>query len=97
MATRGRGRRSSGSDGGRGVGERRSIVQAMRARGRGRGGRGRSPSFELAGGLPGGAGTVVASAASLQQLFRQARASGSLNLTSRGLEQVPDQVFNLIG
>lgn len=35
--------------------------------------------------------------ASLQQLLKQARASGSLNLTSKGLEEVPEQVFNLLG
>lgn len=96
MATRGGGRQSSRGSGGsrgRGVGERRSVVQAMRARGRARGRGGRSPAFELAGGIGGG----TPNAASLQQLFRQARASGSLNLTSRGLEQVPDEVFNLMG
>lgn len=62
----------------------------MRARGRGRGGR-RSPAFDVR------AVAAGPSAASLQQLFKQARASGSLNLTSRGLEEVPEQVFNLIG
>ena len=38
-----------------------------------------------------------AAAASLKQLLKQARASGSLNLTSKGLEEVPPQVFNLLG
>lgn len=96
MTTRGGGRQSSrGSGGSRGRGgrERQSVVQAMRARGRARGKAGRSPAFELAGGM----GDGTPNAASLQQLFRQARASGSLNLTSRNLEQVPDEVFNLIG
>lgn len=63
------------------------MVQAMRAaRGRGR----RPPAFELN-------TSAAPSAASLQQLLKQARASGSLNLTSRGLEEVPGQVFNLLG
>lgn len=70
-------------------------MQAMRAaRGTGATGmrsRQRSPAFEFSG------VTTGSSAASLQQLFRQARASGSLNLTSRGLEEVPEQVFNLLG
>eukprot|EP00752_Nemacystus_decipiens_P004155 g3802.t1 len=59
----------------------------MRAANRGRGRR--SPAFELTTDKP-------ASAASLKQLLRQARASGSLNLTSQGLEEVPAQVFNLL-
>lgn len=92
------GRRTIGSGrhprGGAAGGERQSIVQAMRARGRGRGRSGRSAAFELAGGGGRGAGATTAS---LQQLFKQARASGSLNLTSRGLEEVPEEVFNLIG
>ncbi|CAM9618925.1 unnamed protein product [Scytosiphon promiscuus] len=82
-------RRGRGTTAGRGGGrERQSVVQAMRAaRGRGRGRR--SPAFEVT--------TAAApSTASLQQLLKQARASGSLNLTSRGLEEVPGQVFNLL-
>eukprot|EP00904_Undaria_pinnatifida_P014185 jgi/Undpi1/9898/HiC_scaffold_28.g12352.m1 len=88
MASSGRDARRA--DSARGVGgERRSVVQAMRAAGRGRGGRQRSPAFELRTSAP------ESSAASLKKLLRQARASGSLNLTSRGLEEVPVQVFNL--
>lgn len=86
MASSGRDARRAGS-----AGERRSVVQAMRAAGRGRGGRQRSPAFEVRTSAP------ESSAASLKKLLRQARASGSLNLTSRGLEEVPEQVFNLIG
>lgn len=63
----------------------------MRARGRGR----RSPTFELAGNENGAFG--MSSSGSLQQLFRQARASGVLNLTTRDLEEIPTEVFNLIG
>ena len=66
------------------------MVQAMRAASKGRG-RQRSPAFEVRTTAP------ESSAASLKKLLRQARASGSLNLTSRSLEQVPEQVFNLIG
>lgn len=65
------------------------MVQAMRAAARGRGRR--SPAFEVT------SAAAAPSAASLQQLLKQARASGSLNLTSRGLEEVPGQVFNLLG
>ena len=60
----------------------------MRAANRGRGRR--SPAFEVMTDQP-------AAAASLKQLLKQARASGSLNLTSKGLEEVPPQVFNLLG
>lgn len=88
MASSGRGARRGGA--GRGDGERRSVVQAMRAANRGRG-RQRSPAFELS------ANSTGSSAASFQQLLKQARASGSLNLTSRGLEEVPEQIFNLLG
>lgn len=63
-------------------------MQAMRAAARGRGRR--SPAFEVT-------SAAAPSAASLQQLLKQARASGSLNLTSKGLEEVPSQVFNLLG
>eukprot|EP00903_Cladosiphon_okamuranus_P012061 g11323.t1 len=59
----------------------------MRAANRGRGRR--SPAFEVTTDKP-------AAAASLKQLLRQARASGSLNLTSKGLEEIPAQVFNLL-
>lgn len=88
MASSGRDARRTGSA--RGGSERQSVVQAMRAANRGRG-RQRSPAFEVRTTAP------ESSAASLKKLLRQARASGSLNLTSRSLEQVPDQVFNLIG
>lgn len=60
----------------------------MRSANRGRGRR--SPAFEVTTAKP-------AAAASLQQMLRQARASGSLNLTSKGLEEVPAQVFNILG
>lgn len=88
MASTGRDARRTGSA--RGGRERQSVVQAMRAANRGRG-RQRSPAFEVRTAAP------ESSAASLKKLLRQARASGSLNLTSRSLEQVPEQVFNLIG
>lgn len=68
-------------------GERRSVVQAMRAANRGKR---RSPAFEVS-------SLETTGAASMQKLLKQARASGSLNLTSRGLEEIPEQVFNLIG
>ncbi|CAM9648726.1 unnamed protein product [Ectocarpus sp. 13 AM-2016] len=94
-SARGRARRAGGGGGGtaassaRGGGrERQSVVQAMRAAARGRGRR--SPAFEVT------SSAATPSAASLQQLLKQARASGSLNLTSKGLEEVPGQVFNLL-
>ena len=88
MASSGRdARRTVSARGGR---ARQSVVQAMRAANRGRG-RQRSPAFEVRTTAP------ESSAASLKKLLRQARASGSLNLTSRSLEEVPEQVFNLIG
>ncbi|CAN0443423.1 unnamed protein product, partial [Ectocarpus sp. 12 AP-2014] len=94
-SARGRARRGGGGGGGtaassaRGGGrERQSVVQAMRAAARGRGRR--SPAFEVT------SSAAAPSAASLQQLLKQARASGSLNLTSKGLEEVPGQVFNLL-
>ena len=65
-------------------------MQAMRAANRGRGGGRRSSGFEVS--VPSATG-----AASLEKLFRQARATGSLNLTSRGLEEIPEQVFHLLG
>lgn len=82
------GARRGGGAPGRGGRERQSVVQAMRAANRGRGRR--SPAFEVMTDQP-------AAAASLKQLLKQARASGSLNLTSKGLEEVPPQVFNLLG
>lgn len=67
------------------------MIQAMRARGIGR----RSPTFEVV--EDNSDGVAGSSSASLQQLFRHARASGYLNLTSKGLEEIPREVFNLIG
>ncbi|CAM9802604.1 unnamed protein product, partial [Pylaiella littoralis] len=83
---RGRGGVSSAGTGGSGGRERPSIVQAMRSANRGRGRR--SSAFEVT--------TRDSAPASLQQLLKQARASGSLNLTSKGLGEVPGQVFNLL-
>lgn len=82
--------RGSGRGGPKDAGERQSVVKAMRAASRGRGGRLRSPTFEFN-------VASTTSSASLQKLFRQARSTGSLNLTSRGLEEVPEQVFHLLG